>query len=122
MDGHLRIARTAAVTVVPIPHGPSLDPPARNLKIKNDVGHALSNPHLCCATFRTRPGFVVDRYLLFNRDHPERFDRLFDTSADRFVSAHIDFRPLVVPIRSRVDLLEFGPCTRALAEGPLEAE
>src|SRR4051794_22569586 len=45
-----------------------------------------------------------------------------NASTDRLAAAHIDLRPLIIPIRSRVDPLEFGQGTRELTKGPLEPD
>ena len=50
------------------------------------------------------------------------FYALFDASTDGLAAAHVDLRPLVIPVRSRVDPLEFGQGTRELAKGPLEPD
>src|SRR5712671_990340 len=122
MDRHLQLACAAAVTIVLVPYGPSLHPSARKLQIKNDMGHARGNPHFRRTTSGARRGSVVDQDLLFDACDSERFGRVFDASPDCVVGAHIHPGPLVIPIRRRIDLLEFGQCTRELAEGALETD
>src|SRR4051812_3463249 len=45
IERHLCLTRAAAVAIVPVPHGPSLDPPARKLQVENDVAHTNGHPH-----------------------------------------------------------------------------
>ena len=122
MGRHLRLARAAPVTVVPVPDGPPLYPSPRKLQIENDVGHARGNPYFRRPHLGTGRGSVVEHHLLFDDHLLDGLRCLFDASADRFVGSHVDLRSLVIPVRGSVDLFEFGQRARELAEGPLETD